>query len=179
MTGSPPGDATRPTVLPPERQGCPGVAETGLATEVEGAIPRSDAPMPTRLGPFQLLEPLGQGGMGVVYRARQLQPVDREVALKLLPGALDPTMLAYFEVERHSLARMQHPAIAQLYEAGTTADGRPWFAMELVPGIALDAYCASARPTLAQRLRLLRQRLIELVSTSSGAAERLLRGELG
>lgn len=155
MTGSPPGDATRPTVLPPERQGCPGVAETGLATEVEGAIPRSDAPMPTRLGPFQLLEPLGQGGMGVVYRARQLQPVDREVALKLLPGALDPTMLAYFEVERHSLARMQHPAIAQLYEAGTTADGRPWFAMELVPGIALDAYCANARPTLAQRLRLL------------------------
>lgn len=155
MTGSPSGDATPPTAPPPATRGCPGAADAGLATAVEGDIPRSDAPMPTRLGPFQLLQPLGRGGMGVVYRARQLQPVDREVALKLLPGALDPAMLAYFEVERHSLARMQHPAIAQLYEAGTTADGRPWFAMELVPGIALDAYCASVRPSLAQRLRLL------------------------
>ncbi len=127
-------------------------------TEISDAVAGStgaNAEVPARLGPFQLLEALGQGGMGLVYRARQHLPVDREVALKLLPGALDPTMLTYFEVERHSLARMQHPAIAQLYEAGTTPDGRPWFAMELVRGVALDVYCATQQPSQEQRLRLL------------------------
>lgn len=149
-----PGDLRQALTAPagPVAATDPGIE---AVTELAGSAPRADVDVPTQLGHFQLLEPLGRGGMGLVYRARQHIPVDREVALKLLPGALDPTMLTYFEVERHSLARMQHPAIAQLYEAGTTADGRPWFAMELVPGVALDAYCATERPTLAQRLRLL------------------------
>lgn len=138
-------DRTSPTT--------PGV--TDAATQLEGRLLGDDAPIPAQLGPFQLLEPLGRGGMGVVFRARQHLPVDREVALKLLPGALDPTTLACFEVERHTLARMQHPAIAQLHEAGTTADGRPWFAMELVRGQTLDAYCAAQSLSRVARLRLL------------------------
>jgi len=131
------------------------LSDANAATLVEGGVSPADVMVPTQLGPFQLLEPLGRGGMGLVFRARQHTPVDREVAVKLLPGALDPTMLAYFEVERHTLARMQHPAIAQLYEAGTTADGRPWFAMELVRGQALDAYCTEHALAEADRLRLL------------------------
>ena len=109
--------------------------EEGVATD-----PR----IGTRIGPFLLKEHLGRGGMGTVYLAEQLEPVKRPVALKLLRGSLlDPTHVARFNIEQQALAHMSHPAIAQVYDAGTTHDGRPFFAMEYVAGSRSPS---SARP---------------------------------
>src|SRR5690606_40456353 len=84
-----------------------------------------------RVGRYRIEALLGRGGMGDVYRAEQLEPVRRTVALKLLRRRrLDARHLAYFEVERQLLAQMRHPAIAQVFDADTTADGHPFFAME-------------------------------------------------
>lgn len=109
----------------------------------------------TRIGPFVVDGVLGRGGMGVVYRATQHEPFVREVALKLLaPRELTAGQVAMFEVERHVLAQMNHPAIAQIHDAGTTPDGRPWFAMEVVEGLPLTEWCDRERLSLADRLRL-------------------------
>lgn len=109
----------------------------------------------TRIGPFTLDAVLGRGGMGVVYRATQHEPFVREVALKLLARRdLTAGQVAMFEVERHVLAQMNHPAIAQIHDAGTTPDGRPWFAMEYVEGDSLTAWCDRERLSLAARLAL-------------------------
>ncbi|MDZ7790272.1 MAG: serine/threonine-protein kinase [Xanthomonadales bacterium] len=90
---------------------------------------------PKRIGPYHLIRELGRGGMGAVYLAEQLEPVQREVALKLVGEKRpDGSTGAMFEVERQMLARMHHPAIAQVFDAGTAEDGRPWFAMEWVRG---------------------------------------------
>jgi len=107
---------------------------------------------------YRILEVLGRGGMGTVYRAEQLQPVHRTVALKLMVRQrLDARHLAHFEVERQVLARMQHPCIAQIFDAGTTADGSPFFAMELIEGQPISAYCEQRRLPLAARIALLIQ----------------------
>ena len=88
-----------------------------------------------QLGRYRIEALLGRGGMGDVYRAEQLEPVRRTVALKLLRGqALDARRIAYFEVERQLLAQMRHPAIAQIFDAGATAGGHPYFAMEFIAG---------------------------------------------
>jgi tetratricopeptide (TPR) repeat protein len=93
--------------------------------------------------------------MGTVYLADQLEPVERKVALKLLRGSLhDPTHVARFNIEQQALARMSHPAIAQVYDAGTTHDGRPFFAMEHVPGLPITAFCNEQGLGLRQRLEL-------------------------
>lgn len=110
---------------------------------------------PARIGSYRLIELLGSGGMGEVYLAEQLEPVQRQVALKLIGGASgQPMASAYFEVERQILARMQHPYIAQVYDAGTADDGRPWFAMEWVPGEPITDYCDRLGLDEAARLRL-------------------------
>lgn len=130
-----------------------------LATQLSDAAPApasggSFAPG-VRLGRYRLDALLGQGGMGEVYRAEQLEPVRRTVALKLLRGRqLDARHLAYFEVERQLLARMQHPAIAQIYDAGTTADGVPFFAMEYSQGEPVTQFCATHALSLRERLAL-------------------------
>lgn len=122
---------------------------------LDTASPRAPGALPpSRIGPYQLQELLGAGGMGEVYRAEQAHPVAREVALKTMPGRGDPLLDAQFEIERHALARMTHPSIAQLYDAGTAADGRLYFAMELVRGQPIDCYCAAERLDLGQRLAL-------------------------
>ncbi len=91
--------------------------------------------MPERIGPYLLIRELGRGGMGTVYLAEQLEPVQRKVALKLIgKRRAGGSAGAMFEVERQMLARMHHPAIAQVFDAGTAEDGRPWFAMEWVRG---------------------------------------------
>jgi non-specific serine/threonine protein kinase/serine/threonine-protein kinase len=109
----------------------------------------------TRIGPFTIEGVLGRGGMGVVYRATQHEPFERTVALKLLaPRVLTAGQVAMFEVERHVLAQMNHPAIAQIHDAGTTPDGRPWFAMEVVEGLPLTEWCDREGLPLAERLRL-------------------------
>jgi serine/threonine protein kinase len=107
------------------------------------------------IGPYLLLEKLGEGGMGAVYQAEQQQPVRRQVALKLIkPGLGSAQVLARFEAERRALALMDHPNIARVLDAGTTADGRPYFVMERVHGVPITQYCDDQRLPLRQRLEL-------------------------
>jgi serine/threonine protein kinase len=109
----------------------------------------------TRVGPYQLLEPLGEGGMGAVWLAQQHEPVRRFVAVKLIKAGMDSRqVLARFEAERQALALMDHSNIARVFDAGTTADGRPYFVMELVRGVPLTRYCNERRLTVRQRLEL-------------------------
>jgi len=109
-------------------------------------------------GRYRLLGPVGEGGMGTVYRAEQVQPVRRAVAVKLIkPGMDSKVVLARFEAERQALALMDHPHIAKVFDAGATPDGRPFFVMELVEGVPLTEYCDARRLTVADRLALFRQ----------------------
>lgn len=111
--------------------------------------------LPDRIGPFRILGLLGEGGMGVVYRAEQEEPIRREVALKVIRGGLrSPSARARFEAERQALAVMDHPAIAGIYDAGATEDGAPWFAMELVRGEPIVEYCDERGLDLDQRMDL-------------------------
>jgi len=108
-----------------------------------------------RIGPYRLFESLGQGGMGIVYRAEQREPIRRAVALKLIKLGMDTQqVIARFESERQALALMNHPAIAQVYDAGATPRGRPYFAMEYVDGIPITDYCDKHRLPQRQRLDL-------------------------
>jgi serine/threonine protein kinase len=109
----------------------------------------------TLVGPYKLLQQIGKGGMGVVYLAEQQEPVRRQVALKVIkPGMDGQQVIARFEAERQALALMDHPHIARVFEAGTTAAGRPFFVMELVKGVPLTRYCDEARLSVRQRLEL-------------------------
>jgi serine/threonine protein kinase len=93
--------------------------------------------------------------MGVVYRAQQLKPIRRDVALKVIkPGMDSKQVIARFEGERQALAVMDHPNIAHVLDAGTTAAGLPYFAMELVDGIPIFRYCDSKRLTVNERIAL-------------------------
>ena len=96
----------------------------------------------TVIGPYKLLEQIGEGGMGVVYMAEQTQPVRRKVALKIIkPGMDTRQVIARFEAERQALAMMDHPNIAKVLDAGATESGRPYFVMELVRGVPITEYC--------------------------------------
>ncbi|HWS28268.1 MAG TPA: serine/threonine-protein kinase, partial [Xanthomonadales bacterium] len=110
---------------------------------------------PERIGPFRILRLLGEGGMGAVYLAEQDEPVKRQVALKLVHASLrSPMALARFTAERQAMARLSHANVAQLYEAGTTRDGFPYFAMEFLPGDTLVQYCNLKRLDIRQRVAL-------------------------
>ncbi len=104
---------------------------------------------------YRLIEPLGEGGFGVVWRAEQIEPIHRELALKLIkPGMVSREIIARFEAESQALAMMDHPNIAGVLDAGTCGDGRPYFVMELVQGVPLTTYCDSRQLTVRERLRL-------------------------
>jgi serine/threonine protein kinase/tetratricopeptide (TPR) repeat protein len=108
-----------------------------------------------RIGPYKLLQQIGEGGMGSVFLAEQTQPVQRKVALKLIKSGMDSKqVIARFEVERQALALMDHPNIARVHDAGTTDAGNPWFVMELVKGDPITRYCDLHRLTPRQRLEL-------------------------
>src|SRR5262245_15573827 len=108
-----------------------------------------------RLGPYKLLQQLGEGGMGVVYLAEQTAPVRRKVAVKIIkPGMDSAVVLARFEAERQALALMDHPNIAKVFDAGTTEQGRPYFVMELVKGVPLTKFCDENHLTPRERLEL-------------------------
>jgi serine/threonine protein kinase len=109
----------------------------------------------SRIGPYKLLQQIGEGGMGVVYMAEQEQPVKRRVALKIIkPGMDSAQVIARFESERQALAMMDHPNIAKVLEAGATESGRPYFVMELVHGVPITRFCDDNQLTPRQRLEL-------------------------
>lgn len=111
--------------------------------------------LPPHIGPYRILQVLGEGGMGVVYEAEETGPVRRRVAVKVMRAGLDSReVVARFETERQALAVMNHPGIARVLGAGTTTDGRPYFAMELVRGLPITRYCDTHRLSLEQRLEL-------------------------
>jgi serine/threonine protein kinase/tetratricopeptide (TPR) repeat protein len=109
----------------------------------------------TAIGPYKLLEQIGEGGFGVVFMAEQQQPVRRKVALKVLkPGMDTRQVVARFEAERQALALMDHPHIARVFDGGTTETGRPYFVMELVRGVPITEFCDQNCLAIRQRLEL-------------------------
>jgi serine/threonine protein kinase/tetratricopeptide (TPR) repeat protein len=107
------------------------------------------------IGPYRLVKLLGEGGMGEVWLAEQSEPIHRAVALKLIKAGMDTkTVIARFESERQALALMDHPNIARVFDGGSTTEGRPYFVMEFVPGVAINRYCDKHELTLQQRLEL-------------------------
>jgi eukaryotic-like serine/threonine-protein kinase len=125
------------------------------------AVFRAAAPSPvregpgTRIGPYQLLEQLGEGAFGIVFLAEQTQAVRRQVALKVLKPGMDTRhVVARFEAERQALALMDHPHIARVLDGGETASGRPYFVMELVRGVPITDFCDQYHFTVRQRLEL-------------------------
>ena len=108
-----------------------------------------------RVGPYKILDRLGEGGMGIVYLAEQEHPFRRRVALKVIKIGMDTReVVARFEAERQALALMDHPCIAHVYDAGATPEGRPYFVMEYVPGIPITEYCDKHRLPMSERLDL-------------------------
>jgi serine/threonine protein kinase/tetratricopeptide (TPR) repeat protein len=111
-----------------------------------------------QIGPYRLLQMLGEGGMGEVWLAEQKTPIHRTVALKLIKAGMDTkTVIARFESERQALALMDHPAIARVFDAGSTPEGRPYFVMEYVPGLPITEYCDKHQLTVKERLELFMQ----------------------
>jgi serine/threonine protein kinase/tetratricopeptide (TPR) repeat protein len=124
------------------------------ADETADESPLAERPG-TVIGPYKLLEQIGEGGFGVVYMAEQERPVCRKVALKVLkPGMDTRQVVARFEAERQALALMDHPNIAHIHDGGTTAAGRPYFVMELVRGVPITDYCDQSQLSVPARLEL-------------------------
>jgi eukaryotic-like serine/threonine-protein kinase len=109
----------------------------------------------TVIGPYKLIEPIGEGGMGTVWMAQQTEPVKRLVAVKLIKAGMDSEqVIARLEAERQALALMDHPNIARVLDGGTTEQGRPYFVMDLVRGVPITKYCDEHHLTPRQRLEL-------------------------
>lgn len=138
-------DAENPEFLPDDLPGFSALADKILVTEKPGTI----------IGPYTLLEQIGEGGFGVVFMAEQLQPVRRKVALKIIkPGMDSRQVISRFAAEQHALALMDHPHIARVLDAGATAAGRPYFVMELLHGKAITEYCGQQSAGLNDVLML-------------------------
>jgi eukaryotic-like serine/threonine-protein kinase len=113
------------------------------------------APLNQIIGHYRLVEEIGRGGMGQVWLAEQTAPVRRQVALKLIKaGMYDDEVLKRFQLERQSLAIMDHPSIAKVFDAGATPEGQPYFVMEYVPGVPITDYCDQKRLKIGDRLQL-------------------------
>src|SRR5208282_1676236 len=109
----------------------------------------------TTVGPYKLMEQIGEGGFGLVFVAEQQHPVRRKVALKIIKPGMDTRLVvARFEAERQALALMDHPNIAHVFDGGATASGRPYFVMELVRGVPITRFCDENRLTPRDRLGL-------------------------
>jgi eukaryotic-like serine/threonine-protein kinase len=134
--------------------------EQEASATLAAAVP-VDAPEKSQskqIGPYKILEILGEGGMGTVYRAAQRKPIKRTVALKLIKLGMDSkAVVARFEQERQALALMDHEGIAKVFDCGTSERGQPFFVMELVKGEPLDTFCERQRLSLTDRLLLMQQ----------------------
>jgi WD40 repeat protein/serine/threonine protein kinase len=133
-----------------------GAPPAGQAPPLVITVAESSAEGPnTVIGPYKLLAQIGEGGMGLVFVAEQQHPVRRRVALKVIkPGMDTRQVVARFEAERQALALMDHPNIAQVYDGGKTASGRPYFVMELVKGVPITVYCDQNQVAVRERLEL-------------------------
>lgn len=124
------------------------------ATEYEIIQQGEEAP-PAMIGPYRISKKIGDGGMGTVYAAQQSDPIRRTVALKIIRATIvTRETVARFQAERQALAMMDHPHIARVFDGGTTPSGQPYFAMELVPGVAITKYCDQHCLTPQERLAL-------------------------
>jgi non-specific serine/threonine protein kinase/serine/threonine-protein kinase len=133
--------------------GTPGSA--GDPDETETYLDGAPAESSRTFGDYRLLQRLGEGGMGEVWLAQQSQPLQRQVAIKVVKAGMDSArVVARFNAERQALAVMDHPAIAKVFDAGTTPEGRPFFAMEYVRGESITSYCNKHRLTIQERLEL-------------------------
>ncbi|UCC31736.1 MAG: serine/threonine protein kinase, partial [Phycisphaerales bacterium] len=132
--------------------------ERGEVTSLNAVEQMSDGEadiVGTSIGPYKLLEVIGEGGLGAVYMAQQAEPVRRKVAVKIIKLGMDTKqVIARFEAERQALAMMDHPNVAKVFDAGTTETGRPYFAMELVRGNPITEYCDENGLPIRQRLGL-------------------------
>jgi len=128
--------------------------KANIATEDSSFIEGPD----TKINHYELLELIGEGGMGLVYLAQQKEPVKRKVALKIVKLGLDTKqVVARFEAERQTLALLEHPNIAHVFDAGTTDSGRPYFVMEYVKGKSITKYCDEKKLSIEKRLELFQQ----------------------
>ena len=130
-----------------------------IVTESPGESPDAVS-RPPKIDRYEPVERIGEGGMGEVWLAWQSEPVRRRVAIKLVKHGMDSrAVLERFAGERQALAMMNHPTVARVFDAGTTADGRPFFVMEYVPGEPITSYCDSRRlPTAEKRPQAFRHR---------------------
>jgi eukaryotic-like serine/threonine-protein kinase len=132
-------------------------AHTPTADDVTRPAP-ARAASGAMIGPYQLLQMVGEGGMGEVWLAEQKHPVRRRVALKLVKAGMDTRqVIARFQSERQAIAVMDHPAIAKVFDAGSTPEGRPYFVMEYVAGVPITTYCDAHKLTMRERLELFTQ----------------------
>jgi eukaryotic-like serine/threonine-protein kinase len=140
----------------PDSDPCPSESNADPQATVDvAAITSLPTPDLGAIGAYRLLRKLGEGGMGYVWLAEQTTPVTRQVALKIIKaGRYDASALKRFELERQSLAIMNHPAIAKVFDAASTDEGQPYFVMEYVPGLPITTYCDQKRLTTRQRLEL-------------------------
>ena len=145
-----------------DRQWLEGLLQTDQSQSHESVASKHDTDvrrlaeeLGDRIGNYDLIEEIGEGGFGIVYRAEQRRPMRRLVALKVLkPGMDSKQILGRFEAERQALALMDHPNIARVYDAGTTENGRPYFVMELVRGLPITEYCDQCKLSVRDRLKL-------------------------
>ncbi len=142
---------------PEERSGAagerPGELHEASTLDLPAAGGRAESG--EKIGPYRILQLLGEGGFGSVYMAEQSEPIRRRVALKVIKAGMDTRqVIARFEQERQALAMMDHPAIAQVLDAGETDSGRPYFVMELVKGEPVTEYCDRQKLALPARLEL-------------------------
>jgi serine/threonine-protein kinase len=132
-------------------------ADESLAGPAAGMSRAGEERPGDRIGRYKLLQPIGEGGYGAVWMAEQLEPVRRKVALKVIKLGMDTReVVARFEAERQALALMDHTGIARVFDGGSTDAGRPYFAMELVRGVSITAYCDENRLSTRERLSLFR-----------------------
>jgi serine/threonine protein kinase len=148
--------AQNPTELPDTPSGRTQAVRRALDQLAGGAALGSL--IGTSIGPYHILELIGEGGMGAVYKAEQRHPIRRTVALKLIKLGMDTqAVIARFESERQALARMDHPNVARVLDAGATEIGRPYFVMEYVPGLPITRFCDEIRLNVKDRLLLFSQ----------------------
>ncbi len=134
-------------------------AGTGAGSGTEGTVRMfAKADAPKQIGPYKILQVLGEGGFGIVYLAQQTEPVRRKVALKIIkPGMDTASVIARFESERQALAIMDHPGVAKVFNAGTTDKGLPYFVMEYIKGVPITLHCDRHKLNIRDRVGLIMQ----------------------